>query len=762
MKMRTASAPATPQVGALPKTMRALVKEQAGPGMSLREVPVPAFGPTDVLIRVRKAGICGTDGHIWEWDKWAQSRIVPPLIVGHEFMGVVAAVGSAVRGVSVGERVSAEGHVVDGTCLLCRTGQANLCERVQVIGVDRDGCFADYIAMPEGNVWRLDPSVPDDWAAVFDPLGNAVHTVMTADVSTKSVVITGVGSIGLMAIPVARAAGAAKVIAIDVNPRKLELAHSLGADEVFDSRTPGVREHVLALTNGDGADVLLEMSGNGAALDLGLSMVRNGGRAALLGLPSDTVNIKLAEHIIFKGLDRVRHFRAQDVRDVVSDAGAGQEQAGRTGTDHHKRAAARALRGMLRDAQGGQRGQDRHGLGRGRVAVNQVFNRKLKTDLDVLREAGTFKHLRHITTPMGATVHMAEAGDAIVLSSNNYLGLADNPRVVEAGIEGLRHYGAGTASVRFICGTLDIHKRLEERIARFFGTENSLTYVSCWAANTGLIPTIAVEGTAIVSDELNHASIIDGCRMATQAQRLRYKHADMADLEAKLANLPPDVIKFIISDGVFSMEGDLAKLPEIVALAKRYNAVTIVDDSHGTGVMGRTGRGTIEHFGLTGQIDIITGTLGKALGGAAGGFVAGSNELVETLIQKSRPQLFSNALPATVACSALAAIEELDAHPDLIGKLRDNISYFRAGLARLGYKPLEGDSAIIPIIVGETAFAIKMSDQLLKEGIFVTGFGFPVVPEGTARIRVQMSAALEREHLDRALAAFGRVGRELS
>jgi len=393
--------------------------------------------------------------------------------------------------------------------------------------------------------------------------------------------------------------------------------------------------------------------------------------------------------------------------------------------------------------------------------LNQVFNRKLKTDLDVLREAGTFKHLRHITTPMGATVHMAEAGDAIVLSSNNYLGLADNPRVVEAGIEGLRHYGAGTASVRFICGTLDIHKRLEERIARFFGTENSLTYVSCWAANTGLIPTIAVEGTAIVSDELNHASIIDGCRMATQAQRLRYKHADMADLEAKLANLPPDVIKFIISDGVFSMEGDLAKLPEIVALAKRYNAVTIVDDSHGTGVMGRTGRGTIEHFGLTGQIDIITGTLGKALGGAAGGFVAGSNELVETLIQKSRPQLFSNALPATVACSALAAIEELDAHPDLIVKLRDNISYFRAGLARLGYKPLEGDSAIIPIIVGETAFAIKMSDQLLKEGIFVTGFGFPVVPEGTARIRVQMSAALEKEHLDRALEAFGRVGREL-
>jgi len=393
--------------------------------------------------------------------------------------------------------------------------------------------------------------------------------------------------------------------------------------------------------------------------------------------------------------------------------------------------------------------------------MNQVFNRKLKTDLDALRAAGTFKHLRHITTPMAATVHMREAGDAIVLSSNNYLGLADNPRVVHAGIEGLHKYGAGTASVRFICGTFDIHQRLEERTARFLGTENSLTYVSCWAANTGLIPTIAIEGTAIVSDELNHASIIDGCRMATQSQRLRYKHADMADLEAKLANLPPDMTKFIITDGVFSMEGDLAKLPEIVALAKRYNAVTIVDDSHGTGVLGKTGRGTIEHYSLTGQIDIITGTLGKALGGAAGGFVAGSNDLIETMIQKSRPQLFSNALPTTVACSALAAIEELDAHPELLAKLRDNIAYFRTGLTRLGYKPLQGESAIIPIIVGETAFAIKMSDMLLKEGVFVTGFGYPVVPEGAARIRVQMSAALEREHLDRALDGFERVGREL-
>jgi len=393
--------------------------------------------------------------------------------------------------------------------------------------------------------------------------------------------------------------------------------------------------------------------------------------------------------------------------------------------------------------------------------MNQTYNQRLRAELDALRAAGTYKVLRHITTPMAAQVHMQEAGDAIVLSSNNYLGLADRARVVEAGIEGLQKYGAGTASVRFICGTFDIHSRLEEKIASFLGSEASITYVSCWAANTGLIPTIALEGTAIISDELNHASIIDGCRMATQSQRMRYKHGDMADLEAKLASLPPGMTKFIISDGVFSMEGDLAKLPEIVALAKRYNGVTIVDDSHGTGVMGATGRGTIEHFGLTGQIDIITGTLGKALGGAAGGFVAGSAELVDTLVQKSRPQLFSNALPATVACSALAAIEEIESHPELLAKQRANIAYFRERLVALGYKPIEGQSAIIPIIVGQTAFAIKMSDALLREGVFVTGFGYPVVPEGTARIRVQMSAALEREHLDRALLAFEKVGREL-
>ncbi|HVN69367.1 MAG TPA: glycine C-acetyltransferase [Candidatus Binatia bacterium] len=392
--------------------------------------------------------------------------------------------------------------------------------------------------------------------------------------------------------------------------------------------------------------------------------------------------------------------------------------------------------------------------------MNQAFETKLQTDLDALKKAGTYKHLRHLTTPMAPEVHMEEAGDVIVLSSNNYLGLADLPEVVAAGKHGLDKYGAGTASVRFICGTFDIHRTLEERIAKFLGVAASLTYVSCWNANTGLFPTICNEGSAIVSDELNHASIIDGVRLATKARRERYKHGDMSDLEAKLRAVEGCFPIVIVTDGVFSMEGDLAKLPEIVGLAKAHGAIVVVDDSHGTGVMGATGRGTIEHYGLTGQIDVITGTLGKALGGAAGGFVAGSDALIETLIQRSRPQLFSNALPATVACSSLAAIEYLDAHPELVESLREKTRYFREGLQRIGYKPLESESAIVPIIVGETSFAIALSDKLLKAGVFVTGFGFPVVPEGTARIRVQISAALTKEEMDRALAAFQSVGKE--
>ena len=390
-----------------------------------------------------------------------------------------------------------------------------------------------------------------------------------------------------------------------------------------------------------------------------------------------------------------------------------------------------------------------------------ALDEQIGAELDALRDAGTFKRFNTLESPQGPVVQMAGRGDVIVLSSNNYLGLADHPEVVQAGIDGLQQYGAGTASVRFICGTFTPHLELERDLAELSATEAALTYVSCWNANEAAIPTLADERTALISDELNHASIIDAMRLAKPERKVRYKHSDMGELRDALRACEPGQRKLIVTDGVFSMEGDLAKLPDILELARAHDAVVVVDDSHGVGVVGETGRGVAEHFGVLGQVDVLTGTLGKALGGAAGGYVAASEEVCELLAQRSRPQLFSNALPPTVACSARAAIHVLRDHPELITKLHESTQWLRGALREAGFDPLEGDSAIIPIIVGETARAIEISERLLERGVFVTGFGYPVVPEGTARIRVQMSAALEREHLERALEAFVAVGREV-
>ena len=389
--------------------------------------------------------------------------------------------------------------------------------------------------------------------------------------------------------------------------------------------------------------------------------------------------------------------------------------------------------------------------------MNVVLNEQLGAELDALREARTYKRFLTLESAQGPVVRMAGRGEVIVLSSNNYLGLAAHPEVVRAGIEGLERYGAGTASVRFICGTFEPHHELERVLADLSGTEAALTYVSCWNANEAAIPSLTDDTTVILTDALNHASLIDAIRLSRPAKKVIYPHSDMAALRDALAEAPREARKLIVTDGVFSMEGDLAKLPEIVELAGKFDAVVIVDDSHGVGVLGETGRGTVEHFGLLGDVDVITGTLGKALGGAAGGYVASSEEVCDLLAQRSRPQLFSNALPPTVACSALRAVQVMLEQPELLTRLRESTSVFREMLVEAGYSPLEGEAAIIPIIVGETAEAMALSARLLDEGVFVTGFGFPVVPEGTARVRVQMSAALEREHLERAIDAFRRV-----
>ena len=384
-----------------------------------------------------------------------------------------------------------------------------------------------------------------------------------------------------------------------------------------------------------------------------------------------------------------------------------------------------------------------------------------------LEETGQLKQLQMIESPMGPRISIRGRGEVDCFCSNNYLGLANHPDVVDAGIEGLRTYGAGTSSVRFICGTFAPHETLETRIASFLGVEASYTFVSCWNATEATFPTLCQDGDVIVSDALNHACIIDSMRLATAIHRgvskVIYKHSDMESLRKSLLEAtekknPENGSIFVITDGVFSMEGAIALLPQIRTLCDEFDAVLVVDDSHGTGVMGETGRGTHEHYGMAGgDIDIFTGTLGKALGGGAGGYVAGKREVVELLIQRGRPTLFSNALPVTVACSAKAAIDTLDANPGLVQKLRDNVAAARKGISDVGFEVLESPTAICPIIVGETATAINMSNQLLDMGVFAIGFGYPVVPEGTARIRVQISAAHEQEHIDRLCAALKRL-----
>ncbi len=386
-----------------------------------------------------------------------------------------------------------------------------------------------------------------------------------------------------------------------------------------------------------------------------------------------------------------------------------------------------------------------------------AFHRRADEILAHLESTGQLKHLQMIEGPMDATITLRDYGEVVCLCSNNYLGLANHPEVRQAGIDAIEQYGAGTASVRFICGTFTPHETLEQRLADFYGVEAAYTFTSCWNANEALFPTLCEPEDCIISDELNHASIIDAVRLTTTIKKgIRkavYKHNDLNDLETKLRAARGDEqvtgAIWVVTDGVFSMEGDLADLPKMRALCDKYGALLVVDDSHGTGVMGDTGRGTHEHFGMKGsQIDFITGTLGKALGGGAGGYIAGPKRGIDLLVQRGRPTLFSNALPVTVAASADKAIEILMNEPQRMQRLRDNVAHARQGIKDAGFDVLDSPTAICPIIVHDTARAIAMSKRLLEMGVFVIGFGYPVVPEGEARLRVQISAAHERHHLD--------------
>ncbi len=383
----------------------------------------------------------------------------------------------------------------------------------------------------------------------------------------------------------------------------------------------------------------------------------------------------------------------------------------------------------------------------------------LDDQLQELTETGLYKREAVITTPEGAEIEVG-GEEMINLCANNYLGLANHPEIVAAAAEGLRTHGFGMASVRFICGTQDLHKQLERRISDFLGMDDAILYSSCFDANTGIFETLLGPEDAIISDALNHASIIDGIRLC-KAQRKVYRHADMADLEQRLQETADARFRLIVTDGVFSMQGDLAPLPEICDLAERYGALVMVDDSHATGFLGPNGRGTPEHFGVADRIDIITSTLGKALGGASGGFTTARQQIVDYLRQRSRPYLFSNTLAPPIVAASLAALDLVDRHPELRETLFENTAYFRREMAARGFSIIEGIHPIVPIMIGDERMAGELARAANARGILVVGFSYPVVPRGEARIRVQLSAAHTRSHLDRAIAVFEEAGREL-
>ena len=387
---------------------------------------------------------------------------------------------------------------------------------------------------------------------------------------------------------------------------------------------------------------------------------------------------------------------------------------------------------------------------------------KLQAEISAIREAGTYKEERVIVSSQAANIAVQGGAEVLNFCANNYLGLSDDSRLIAAAESTMRKHGFGLSSVRFICGTQDIHKDLEASISRFLETEDTILYTSCFDANAGLFETLLGPEDAIISDQLNHASIIDGVRLC-KARRYRFLHNDMADLKKQLQQAQEDgaVVVMVATDGVFSMDGTVANLGGICDLAEQYGALVMVDDSHATGFLGATGRGSIEHRDVMGRVDIITSTLGKALGGASGGFTSGRAGIVEMLRQRSRPYLFSNTVAPAIVGAAIAVFDILSESTDLRDKLEDNTRYFREQMTAAGFDITPGVHPIVPIMLGEASLAVGMADRLLEKGIYVIGFSYPVVPKGQARIRVQISAGHERAHLDQAVAAFGEVGREL-
>ena len=768
---------------AVEAAMLALVKTKAGPGLEMAEVPEPAVGINDVLIRVRKAGICGTDLHIASWDAWAERTIRPPLVVGHEFVGEIVEVGSNVSDFRPGDIVSGEGHVVCGRCRHCMAGQRHLCAHSIGLGVGRDGAFAEYVALPMANVWHHWPGIDEDVAAIFDPFGNAVHTALRFEVLGEDVLVTGAGPIGLMAIAVVRHAGARHVVVSEPNAYRRALAERMGATR---RGGPGLgRSHGRPARAGHGGGLRRRPRDVGPGGGHPHGHRQHGpwrthgaaGHPQRAGQPGPGRG-----HL--QDADHQRHLRPPDVRDLVQDERHAPVRPGHP-TGHHASLRLPGPRHGLRHRQlGRSRGRccstgacreragsrprtpDVPGTGAGRVAPGDPLAFVSEAVLS-LRAQHLYRPLRRLSSAQGP-VCVVDGREVISFSSNDYLGLTHHPRLRAAAEQAVRDFGVGSGAVRTIAGTLDLHEQLEEDLADFKQVEATLVFQSGFTANTGVIPAIAGVADLLVSDALNHASIIDGMRLS-RARREVYAHKDVAALRTVLANAvahghpetgEPYRLILVVTDGVFSMDGDICPLPGIVEAAEEHGAAVLIDDAHASGVLGDHGRGTVDHFGLHGRVAIQVGTLSKAVG-VLGGYVAGSAALRDLLTQWARPFLFSTSHPPAVAAACIEALRVMQEEDGLFERLWTNTRRFKTELARLGFDTGASETPITPILVGDSEAAIRFSDRLFEAGVFATSVVYPTVPLDGARLRTIVTAAHTDEHLDRALETMARVGREL-